>query len=683
MKSRFFYLIVLSALVAGATLFRALPADCRDIRFTDGTGRDIVLTGTPSRIVSLVPSVTQMLFALGAEKQVTGITYHTTRPWYAAEKTLVGGYSFPSPAAIAALEPDLIFYDPFQSPRLQGVLPEEIPLVHVNTQGVSDSLDTLVLLGKLLERQENARQLVSDIQADLDRVAAKIKKAGLSPKRVIRLMGRDRIMTPGSDSFQNHLISMAGGIPPDFGNGAVVPVSLDQWTAFNPQVIYGCAPDREAADRFFSLPGWKDVDAVKTRQVFYFPCDLTCRASIDMGIFVSRLFAAIHGSSLADPDTLLRKNQVTRTSAVQTDVPYVKAAAVKHSVIHDFINKSLVIPLETPMAVLSTLEGFKPGITVVGNHYIPPETWMLAHDQGLDVLKNQVLDVLDLAGETTALLFTGADMDQLSQATEQFKDLAVTVFATAGVDGNAMRTGRDTGGFYEPGTINLIVMASHRLSPRAMTRALITATEAKTAALLDLDIRSSYEQGRYRATGTGTDNIIVVEGAGEAVLTNTGGHTKLGELIGKAVHRAVTEAARKQNGFTSDLNIFKRLEKRGIVLHELLLEDLPCQCRNLENQLIETVETLLLDPLYQGFTAMALAVSDEYDKGLIKDPVAFDRLCHDMASMIAGTPLTQWHDFVSDKNLSPVMTMALNALFNGAAARKAGPLEQAGTGEDS
>jgi hypothetical protein len=76
-------------------------------------------------------------------------------------------------------------------------------------------------------------------------------------------------------------------------------------------------------------------------------------------------------------------------------------------------------------------------------------------------------------------------------------------------------------------------------------------------------------------------------------------------------------------------------------------------------------------------------VSDEYDKGLIKDPAAFDRLCHDMASMIAGTPLTQWHDFVSDKNLSPVMTMALNALFNGAAARNAGPLKQADAGEDA
>jgi adenosylcobinamide amidohydrolase len=297
----------------------------------------------------------------------------------------------------------------------------------------------------------------------------------------------------------------------------------------------------------------------------------------------------------------------------------------------------------------------------------------LVHDQGLDVLKTQVLDVLGLAPDTTAFLFTGADMDHLSAAQERFKEIAVTVFATAGVDGNAMRTSRDSGGFYEPGTINVIIMTSHRLTPRAMTRAMITATEGKTAALLDLDIRSSYAQGRYRATGTGTDNILVVEGRGPAVLDNAGGHTRLGELIGKAVHRAVTEAVKKQNGITSDLNIFRRLEKRGISLHELLSEDLPCQCHISENMLIQKVETLLLDPLYRGFMATALAVSDAYDKGLIKDLGAFEQLCRETAEMIAAKPLETWQVFVTRPKVPRVIAMALDTLFNGAVGQ-GGPL---------
>ncbi|MFO7989495.1 MAG: adenosylcobinamide amidohydrolase, partial [Desulfotignum sp.] len=378
--------------------------------------------------------------------------------------------------------------------------------------------------------------------------------------------------------------------------------------------------------------------------------------------------------ALADEITLLQNNQVTQVTAVETDVSGVQAASVKQSRIHDFINKSLVITLNAPMSVLSTLEGFKHGVTVIGNHYIPPETWQMVHDQGLDAFKEQVFDVLNLSAGSAAFVFTGADMDHLSVAKEAFKDIEVTVFATAGVDGNAMRTSRDTGGFYEPGTINLIILTSHRLTPRAMTRAMITATEGKTAALLDLDIRSSYARGRYRATGTGTDNILVAEGTGPAVLDNAGGHTKLGELIGKAVHRAVIEAVRKQNSITPDLNIFKRLEKRGIFLHELILEEPACQCENLENVLIETVETLLLDPLHQGFVATALAVSDEYDKGLIKNLDAFEMLCRDTATMIAGEPLQTWHPFVSDPDVPPVIALALNTLFNGAAAQNGGSL---------
>jgi predicted peroxiredoxin len=136
----------------------------------------------------------------------------------------------------------------------------------------------------------------------------------------------------------------------------------------------------------------------------------------------------------------------------------------------------------------------------------------------------------------------------------------------------------------------------------------------------------------------------------------------------------VTEAIRKQNSITPDLNIFKRLEKRGLSLHELILDDPVCQCENLENVLIETVETLLMDPLYQGFMTAALAVSDEYDKGLIKNLDAFEMLCRDTAAMIAGKPVTTWQSFVSNPDVPPVMTMALNTLFNGAAGQHGGSL---------
>jgi len=94
----------------------------------------------------------------------------------------------------------------------------------------------------------------------------------------------------------------------------------------------------------------------------------------------------------------------------------------------------------------------------------------------------------------------------------------VYALVTAGVKSNAVRMSADEGRFYEPGTINIILLPNMKLTLRAMARAIISATEAKTAALMDLDIRSSYSSSMHRATGTGTDNIIVVEGKGRILI---------------------------------------------------------------------------------------------------------------------------------------------------------------------
>ena len=81
-----------------------------------------------------------------------------------------------------------------------------------------------------------------------------------------------------------------------------------------------------------------------------------------------------------------------------------------------------------------------------------------------------------------------------------------------------------------------------------MARAIITATEAKTAALEDLHVPSTYTKNG-QATGTGTDSIIVVSGTSGPRVTYPGGHSRIGELMGKAVYEAVVEALGKQNGF--------------------------------------------------------------------------------------------------------------------------------------
>jgi adenosylcobinamide hydrolase len=119
--------------------------------------------------------------------------------------------------------------------------------------------------------------------------------------------------------------------------------------------------------------------------------------------------------------------------------------------------------------------------------------------------------------------------------------------------GNALRAGVDEANWMEQkgtftkklGTINIIILTNVTLSDGALVRAIIAATEAKTAALQDLDARSSISP-KNQATGTGTDNMIVVSGTDpDKKVRFAGGHTKIGKLIGVTTKIAVAETIKK------------------------------------------------------------------------------------------------------------------------------------------
>ncbi|MBW1677419.1 MAG: adenosylcobinamide amidohydrolase, partial [Deltaproteobacteria bacterium] len=254
-------------------------------------------------------------------------------------------------------------------------------------------------------------------------------------------------------------------------------------------------------------------------------------------------------------------------------------------------------------------------------------------------------------------------MDNLAIKRERFREMEVYALVTAGVKSNSVRMSRDGGRFYEPGTINIIILPNMKLSPRAMTRAIISATEAKTAALQDLDIRSSYTPQIHQATGTGTDNIVVVEGEGTPI-DNAGGHTKMGKLIARAVYEAVQEAVYKQNGIVTQRNIFQRLKDRKISLFGLVSVD-ECECGAEKSDLVCQLEEILLQPRYASFVESSFAISDDYENGLIGDLSGYELLCQKVAEEIAGKKITNLKDLIKPEKVPPVLHIAINALLNG------------------
>lgn len=636
------------------------------VQITDANGQIITIQKAPARVVCLIPSVTEILFHIGADSAVSGITYHDKVPPGTLSKPIVGGYFNPSVRAIETIRPDMIFLSDIHTNVKERFSGSDCVLIEMKTASLSGSLDHIILLGRLFDRETRAEELVTEIRQELEQISLKVAKIPQEDrKRVIRLMGRNEVMTPGTDSFQNEMIRAAGGITHDFNkNGDVISVTKEEWMRFNPQVIYGCGGDRKTAESLFSRPGWKDVDAVKNRNIYYFPCDLTCRASTHTGYFVSWLAANIYGDFFSRKDNLVQKEKTIGSRLLPIDLDYIEGVRILQSRIFDFSHKTLVIDFKEPLSIVSTLEGERAGIRTVGNHFSPPQYWAATgHMDGLEGHRQRIYGALGRDEKNTSFLFTGADMDHLSIQQETYKKMTVHALVTAGVESNAMRMARDEGLFYEPGTINIIIMTNMRLTSRAMTRAIITATEAKTAALLDMDIRTSYGSGAYRATGTGTDNVMIVEGAG-TWLDNAGGHTKLGELIARSVYAGVQEAVDKQNRLTAKRNIFQRLKERDITVYGLIGTEI-CDCGRDRNDFSGAVEELLLDPQYAGFMESALALNDDHDKGLITDLALFRQWGKWIAEQIAGRKIQEIKNLAMQENLSPVLEIAFNSLLTG------------------
>ncbi len=295
--------------------------------------------------------------------------------------------------------------------------------------------------------------------------------------------------------------------------------------------------------------------------------------------------------------------------------------------------KALVLVFGGARRVLSTSVfngGCKDDLKFVFNHDGNPGTGMACklEAETYEAHLALIAERLGLDPTFTTGLSTAASMDNVAIVDETFGDLEVTAIVTGGVEVNGGRVG-DPAVWYNPkiknespnlGTINTFLYIDANLPPGILARALVTATEAKTAALQELMANSNYSSGI--ATGSGTDGTVVITNReSDLCFENAGKHSKLGELIGKAVLKATKEALAKQSGFTpvSMHNITKRM-KRYNVTEEYLW--------NIFSSLVTDVEKYeFLDRLHRRHsqtewvvpTLMAIHILDEWQWGLIDE----------------------------------------------------------------
>ncbi|MGH7475927.1 MAG: ABC transporter substrate-binding protein [Longimicrobiales bacterium] len=292
--------LVLATLAAGAcTESGPRAASTGTVRVTDHYGQQVALAGPASRVVSLIPASTEMVLALGAADRLVARTDYDTWPALDALPSVGQGLT-PSLEWLLALEPDLVIA--WQDAQARSVVAQlratGVAVYGVRLESVSEVERTIRDLGVLLGRASAADSVLAALSADLGRARAIAEHA--SRPRVLYPISLEPPYIAGPGSFVDELITIAGGENVFADLRSPWPqVSLEEILRRQPDVLVTAVIPEEdnQLERFRSLRGWRDLDAVRNGRVYVVDAELFNRPGPRLG------HAAVQLARLLHPDT--------------------------------------------------------------------------------------------------------------------------------------------------------------------------------------------------------------------------------------------------------------------------------------------------------------------------------------------------------------------------------------------
>lgn len=248
--------------------------ESREVRITDRLGRVVTLSRPPIRIISLSPSATEMIFAVGAGDRLVGVTQYCNYPSDALTISRVssGTIEGVNRESILDLKPDVIFFKADHHQSLIDTFDKfGIPMVGVGAESIQEMFQEALDLGRLLETETVAEQLVSQMRSELEAQTRRV--ASISDdarKRVFYVVWDDPLMTAGPQSFIGELIGIAKGknIFDDVKLG-YPQISSELVVDRDPQVIIRPSSDDDTnnLDRILDRKGWEGISAIRDKQV--------------------------------------------------------------------------------------------------------------------------------------------------------------------------------------------------------------------------------------------------------------------------------------------------------------------------------------------------------------------------------------------------------------------------------
>ncbi len=275
-------LLLAAAIAVALLLLAATVTGCQPEfqpgTFTDDAGRQVTIDQPPQRIVSHVPSVTEIVYALGLEDRLVAVSDYCEYPPEAKEKPSIGSYFNPSIENIVAMEPDLVLTDGHS----ETIVPLDelgINYLIIDPATIDEIYESIELIGRATGVQAAAEALTKEMRDSVAKITAKVE--GAPPVRVIYLIDATEINNPwtaGPGSFPDRLIAMAGGANvAERAGTAWAQLSIEEIIDGDPEVIilptaHGTAFTPKEV--FEENAAWRETTAVKEGNIFMIDGDL-------------------------------------------------------------------------------------------------------------------------------------------------------------------------------------------------------------------------------------------------------------------------------------------------------------------------------------------------------------------------------------------------------------------------
>lgn len=248
------------------------------ISVTDDLGRGVTLPEPAPRIISLAPSITESLFAIGANDQIVGVTDYCSYPPAAQKKPHVGGMINPNIESIIALHPTLIILS------MEGNLREDfdrlqslhVPIVVSNPRTLEGIYRSLQQLGELTGHEAEAGKLVRELRVREDSLRSRVHGANV---RTLMIVSLHPLIVVGGKTFLNELLQTAGGENLASGLPSTYPTySREALIAQDPDVILVMSDViSDVGDLVRYFPEWRNLTAAKRQRMFRIDADIVSR----------------------------------------------------------------------------------------------------------------------------------------------------------------------------------------------------------------------------------------------------------------------------------------------------------------------------------------------------------------------------------------------------------------------